>query len=316
MTEVPKISIGITCFNAQDTIARAIESALEQDWSCKEIIVVDDVSTDDSAKKISDFTEQHSEVKLFTHNTNLGPAGARQTILDNATGEFVVFFDDDDWSAPERLRLQYERIIEYEESSGSDLVACYASGTRDYPNGYKLDLKAIGSHEVVPHGNGVADRLLFFGGPREFFFGSGTPTCSLMARKATFEFAGGFDLNFRRVEDVDFAVRLALKGGHFIGTKDKLFVQYSTNAVDKNPKKNCEAEQQLADKFKYYLDGIGRYRYAKKWPLLRYYHFERRYFRLLAVLLELFIFYPIKMPAHFLRTAPKRILHELKIAGE
>ena len=40
------VSIIITCFNSQDTIERAVKSALNQDWSNKEIIIVDDYSTD------------------------------------------------------------------------------------------------------------------------------------------------------------------------------------------------------------------------------------------------------------------------------
>lgn len=310
------VSIGITCFDAEDTILRALQSALKQNWSPKEIIVVDDASTDGSAEIIRSCSEEHPEIMLYQHPTNLGAAGARQTILNHANGDFIVFFDDDDLSFPGRIEEQYKRIIEYENKTGEHLIACYASGTRLYPNGYEVEMKAIGSQDRIPHGKAVADRLLFYGGPQDFFYGVGTPTCSLMARKSTFDIVGGFDPNFRRVEDVDFAIRLALNGGHFIGNKEKLFVQYSTNAVDKNPDKNCNAEQQLADKYKEYLETVNRYRYAKKWPLIRYYHFKRQYFRLLCVLTELLLFYPFAVPAHFLRTAPRRILHEFKLGGD
>ena len=46
--KVPLITIGITCFNAENTIANAIKSALNQDWLNFEIIVVDDCSIDNS----------------------------------------------------------------------------------------------------------------------------------------------------------------------------------------------------------------------------------------------------------------------------
>lgn len=94
-----------------------------------------------------------------------------------------------------------------------------------------------------------------------------------MARKTTFEAVGGFDPTLRRVEDVDFAIRVALANGHFIGCPERLFIQYATNTADKTPEKNCEAEIRLADKYKDYLVSTGKYYYAKKWPLVRYYHF-------------------------------------------
>ena len=55
------ITIGITCFDAEDTIARAIESAGKQDWSNFEIIVVDDHSTDNSIKITEDIQSKDQE---------------------------------------------------------------------------------------------------------------------------------------------------------------------------------------------------------------------------------------------------------------
>lgn len=316
MIKSEKVSIGITCFNAEDTILRALRSALKQTWDFKEILIVDDASSDNSVKIIKSYAQEKPEIKLYQHPINLGVAGARQTILDHAKGDFVVFFDDDDESLPERIGEQYKRITNYEKETGEFLIACYASGVRRYPNGYEVSLHAIGSREMIPHGNGVADRLLFYGGPSDFFYGSGTPTCSLMARKSTFDTVGGFDVNFMRVEDVDFAIRLSLVDGHFIGCKEKLFIQYATDAVDKNPAKNCAAEQKLADKFRDYLNTVNRYSYARKWPLIRFYHFKKQYFRMLCVLIDLFLHYPFAIPVHFFKTAPKRVLHELKIGKD
>ena len=70
-------------------------------------------------------------------------------------------------------------------------------------------------------------------------------------------------------------------------------MQYSTGAADKAPEKNLEAEQRLADKHRDYLRSIGRYRYARQWPELRYWHFKRNYGRFFLVLLSLLIRHPI-----------------------
>ena len=309
MTETPLVTIGISCYNAEDTIARAINSALSQNWPNTEIVIVDDVSSDGSVEIVRQTILAHPNARLIQHEENKGPAGARQTIIDNATGTFICFIDDDDEALPERVSTQYQRIINYEKDTGVSLTACYASGTRHYSNDYKMPLVSIGSQGDIPNGVSVADRILFFGGNDNHFFGGGNPSCSLMARKSTFEQVGGFDESFRRVEDMDFAIRLALKEGHFIGCPENLFIQHSTEAADKAPEKNLEAEQKLAQKHKEYLDTIGMFYYAYNWPLVRYYHFKGDYTKMAKTLISLGLRYPIKTTSHFLTTAPKRFFH-------
>jgi len=312
----PLITIGMTCFNAQDTITRALESAFAQDWPNLDIIIVDDCSTDNSAAVVQQAIKDHENARLIMHKENAGPAGARQTVLDNTNGEFLAFFDDDDEALPERLATQYERIVSYECESGAPLVACYASGKRIYPNDYVLEMSAIGSKEEVPKGEMIADYQLFYGKHPGVFYGAGTPTCSLMARTQTFKAAGGFDATFRRVEDVDFAISLGLAGGHFIGCPEMLFIQHATEGGDKSAKKNKDAEVQLAEKYKDYLKSVGRYEYAKNWPLIRYYHFKGQHGMMLWTLFKLFLRAPVKVTRHFFTTAPKRFLHERKMKKE
>lgn len=313
---LPLITIGITCYNAADTISRALNSAVSQDWQNLEIIVVDDVSQDGSVAMIQQFIGNlkpgQPPVRLVRHNANGGPAAARNTLLQEAQGEFIAFFDDDDESFPARARTQYERISAYEAETGVKLIACYASGTRAYPNGYSVDLSAIGAREPVPHGPGMADRLLFFGGPKNWHYG-GTPTCSLMLRLSVCREIGGFDAHLRRTEDIDFAVRLALAGGHFIGCREKLFIQHATWGADKAADKNLDSELQIVEKQRHYLENIGMYVYARDWPKIRYHHFRKEYPAMLAVLLRLWLRYPLRVTRHFLTTGPARLLHEIRM---
>ncbi|MBK5283730.1 MAG: glycosyltransferase family 2 protein [Nitrospiraceae bacterium] len=304
------ITIGLTCFNAEQTIGRALKSALSQDWPDLEVVVVDDASSDASWEIVEEFSERDSRVKPVRHAVNLGAAAARNTILDSATGSIVAFFDDDDESLPERVRLQYETLREYEKASGTDLVACYASGLRRYPNGYELHMPAIGSRPVVPKGEAVADYLLFNARRAGVFYGSGTPTCALMARLSIFRAVGGFDNTLRRVEDADFAVRLALAGGHVIGCPRQLFLQHATVASDKTPHKNLEAELRLIEKHAGYLKRRNRYGYARDWFHVRYYHFSGQRLKFLAALAAFLLRYPVNGTRHILRTFPSRWVHE------
>jgi glycosyltransferase involved in cell wall biosynthesis len=309
------VTIGLPCYNAESTIARAIFGALAQNWPNIELIIVDDVSSDGSVAAIELAIVGDARARLVRHKLNTGPAGARNTVLDAAKGEFIAFFDDDDESLPERISMQIQKILAYENKTGVDLVACYGAGVRLYQSGYTMPLMAIGSSgKEVPNGPAVADYLLFNRRRPDWFYGGGTPACSLMARRNTFVLVGGFDSGLRRVEDADFAIRLALMSGHFIGTIEPLYNQYSTEAVDKSPERNLEAEQCLAEKHRSYLDSIGRYQYALRWPKLRYWHFKRNYLRFLAELLGLIIRYPLAIPAHLIRTGPRRLLHERRIS--
>lgn len=312
--DTPFVTIGLTCFNAEDTIGRAIASALAQDWPNFEVVIVDDCSADGSVAAIKDAIRGEERARLICHELNKGPAFARNTLLREAKGEFIVFFDDDDESLSYRVTQQLETLAEYEARTGKSLVVCYAGGIRRYPNGYTKDLPAIGScGEEVPKGSGVADYLLFYRKRSDWFYGSGVPACALMARMLLFVEVGGFDADLRRVEDADFAIRLALKGGHFIGTDARLFIQYATNAADKSPEKNLEAEQKVVDKNKAYLRSIGRYYYALHWPKLRYWHFRHQYGRFALELMGLFIRNPIAVLTHLMATGPQRLWHELRM---
>lgn len=310
----PLITIGITAYNAQDTIERAIGSGLGQDWNHKEIIIVDDCSTDETAGKIVTLIMHKDQVRFIRHETNKGPAGARNTILAHAKGEFVAFFDDDDESLPSRLTKQYERLCDYEKKKAQgNITLCYASGDRLYPNGYKKHLAAIGSQGLIPQGPEMADRILFYGGNPACFYGTGTPTCSLMARKSAFERIGCFDENFRRIEDLDFAVRAALQGAHFIGTPESLFIQHSTQASDKSHDKNLEAELQLVEKNRPYLEKKNRYVYAREWPKIRAAHFKKDYASFIKTIAPLWCRHPLAVTSHLLATGPARLRHERKM---
>jgi glycosyltransferase involved in cell wall biosynthesis len=309
------VTIGITCFEAADTIGAALESAGLQDWPDTELLVVDDCSTDDSTAIVERSISGRPNARLIRHRVNSGPGAARNTILGEAQGEFVVFFDDDDESTSDRVRRQVETLRGYESRTGAQLVACFASGRRRYSNGYELSMPAIGSQPQPPTGPVVADYLLYNLRVPGNFYGSGTPTCALMARLATFRTVGGFDSSFRRAEDIDFAVRLALAGGHFVGCPEELFVQSATFAPDKTPTRNLEAELRLVEKHAAYLKARGRYEYARRWFCIRHFHFTGQRYRFFVALTALMLRHPVEVVRHLARSGPARRAHERKMAA-
>jgi glycosyltransferase involved in cell wall biosynthesis len=311
-----KITIGIACYQAADTIERALTSALRQDWPNTEILVVDDASQDAGPDKINAIRAANPHVRFIRHPRNTGPGAVRRTILEHATGTYLAFFDDDDESHPHRLSRQYECLRAYRATHPDAPVVCYASGVRVYPNGYVLDLPAIGSREAVPVGESVADYLLFNRREPEAFYGSGTPTCSLFAPVATLHAVGGFDPDQRRVEDTDLAVRLARAGGHFVGCAEVLFTQYATGGADKSPEANHRAELRVIEKNRDYLERKNRYVYARTWCTVRYHHFRGRKGAMLGTLARCLLRHPAATSRHLAMSAFRRWRHERRMAAK
>jgi glycosyltransferase involved in cell wall biosynthesis len=312
-SKIPLISIGVTCYNASDTIARAIASAANQDWQNLEIVVVDDGSADHSLDIVTAMARSDKRIRIVSHNVNRGCAAARNTIVKEARGDFLAFFDDDDASHPARIRRQYEDIVAYENITGAQFVACYASGERHYPNGYQMPIQAIGSRPDVPVGTVLADYLLAFIRPQGVFFGAGTPTCSLMARVVTFVTVGSFDVAMRRQEDADFAVRLGMLGGHFIGTPESLFIQYASAGSEKGAKAEHDSLVHLLTKNRAYLEELGLYRYMLGWAEVRYRHFNEEPMKAFTALLKLSLRFPVRTVCHFAVSAINRYRHERRI---
>ena len=107
----PLVSILIPCFNAKQWIAEAINSALAQTWPEKEVIVVDDGSTDGSLDVIQSFD---GRIRWET-GPNRGGNAARNRLLELARAELLQYLDADDYLLPEKIAPQMEFIRAHPE---------------------------------------------------------------------------------------------------------------------------------------------------------------------------------------------------------
>jgi glycosyltransferase involved in cell wall biosynthesis len=98
------VSILIPCYNAERWIAQAIDSALAQTWLEKEVIVVDDGSTDGSLEIIKRFGDH---IRYET-GLNAGSNAARNRLLNLARGEWLQYLDADDYLLPDKVERQIE----------------------------------------------------------------------------------------------------------------------------------------------------------------------------------------------------------------
>ena len=97
------VSILIPAYNAERWIAETIRSALSQTWINKEIIIVDDGSSDGTLQIAKTF---ESEAVKVTTQRNMGASSARNTALSLAQGTYIQYLDADDLLAPDKISQQ------------------------------------------------------------------------------------------------------------------------------------------------------------------------------------------------------------------
>lgn len=112
VTRPQKISVIVPAYNASSYIGQALQCLQTQSWVNLEIIVVDDASTDDTHAVVSALATGDSRIRIIRRTTRGGAYSARNLGLKEATGEFIVNHDSDDWSHPRRLEIMIEPMLE------------------------------------------------------------------------------------------------------------------------------------------------------------------------------------------------------------
>ena len=117
-----KVSVLVPVYGVERYIGQCATSLMEQSYKDVEYIFVDDCTPDASVDRLREvvarYPERESQVRIITHERNLGVAGARQTALDAATGDAVIFVDSDDYVDP----LMTEHLVEDMLRSGATIV--------------------------------------------------------------------------------------------------------------------------------------------------------------------------------------------------
>ncbi len=112
------ISVVIPVYNVQKYLNKCIDSVLAQDFDNFEIILVDDGSTDNSGNLCDEYAAKHSCISVI-HQENKGLGGARNTGIDAAKGDYILFLDSDDTISPDCLKICYEKATHH----NCDMVA-------------------------------------------------------------------------------------------------------------------------------------------------------------------------------------------------
>lgn len=118
---MPEVSVILPYFNAENTLAAAVESMLNQTFSSFEILLVNNNSTDNSFSIAKSFADKDSRIRLLIEKDQ-GVDHAMNCGLENSRGRFIARMDADDISHPERLEKQVRFL---EENPETGLVGSY-----------------------------------------------------------------------------------------------------------------------------------------------------------------------------------------------
>ena len=94
---MPKVSIIIPIYNSQKFLKECLDSVVMQTLQDIELICINDKSTDNSIDILNKYAKNDKRIKIINQKENKGPGVARNLGIKNATGEYIMFLDPDDW---------------------------------------------------------------------------------------------------------------------------------------------------------------------------------------------------------------------------
>src|SRR5438045_6025761 len=106
------VSVIIPAYNASATLAETVESLLAQTCSHWEAIIVDDGSDDDTVAVAKSFAERDMRIRVV-RQPHQGISAARNTGIDQARYEWLLFLDADDWLLPRALERFAEQFADH-----------------------------------------------------------------------------------------------------------------------------------------------------------------------------------------------------------
>ncbi len=146
------VSVVIPVYNVKNYIDRCVESVVNQTYSDLEIILVDDGSTDGCSKICDQWADKDERIKVI-HKKNAGLGMARNSGLNTASGDYICFFDSDDYVDESLVK----KCLDAAESNKADVVLF---GRNDvYDNGV-IESRKITPKEEVFYADSIKNDLL------------------------------------------------------------------------------------------------------------------------------------------------------------
>lgn len=211
------VSVIIPAYNREKSVADAINSVLGQTWRDLELILVDDGSTDNTAKIVCEINDPRLK---YVYQANAGACAARNHGIELAAGEFIAFHDSDDVWHKDKLEKQMNALLR----NDADIVFCKLA-----------EIKQDGSVYLMPQG--IREGFL---NPVVTLIGIGTQT--ILAKRKVFE-QFRFDRELPRFQEFELMYRASKV--YSVYCVDEGLVDYyiGADSISSNPEKlyqTCE----------------------------------------------------------------------------
>ena len=192
------VSVIIPTYNRADLVCRAVESALSQTYNHKEIVVVDDGSTDGTQAALKPYG---SLIRVVTQ-ANRGASVARNHGVERSAGEIIAFLDSDDVWLPSKL----ERQVSLLRRAGKSVPCCICNALLKSTNSRELSSFSV-AWLKPRHEEGIWTNVPEVLATRFVLFNQ-----TLAVRRSVLERIGGFEPSYAVLEDYELALRLSLEG--------------------------------------------------------------------------------------------------------
>ena len=198
------VSVIIPSFRQPQFLGRAIESALEQDYSDIEVLIVDDTSLDSSLAVAVDAMQRDPRIRVLARRVNGGLGRARNTGLMAARGKLVTFLDSDDYLLPGSITARVEVWMSLSDEERAEVTGVYG------------DWQHVGEDVDEPQ-SVRAPRSGLATLSAENYAGENLFICSSpLLRPEPLKDVGGFAEDVPMLEDFAAWARLLAAGGSFV----------------------------------------------------------------------------------------------------
>jgi len=278
-----------------------LESILNSVAQPENIIIIDDLSSDSTLELLEKFRKRQKNVLLRQNTLNRGQSYSRNLAATLSNADFLIFQDDDDLCSESRFA---EHIRMHAE--GSDVT--YVSSIKYYPSGYSVLHRNFNFGPKAIDVNTLTAHLLL--GHKTYLTPNSIPASTLSVKRDVFLRTGGFNVDYRRLEDVDFAIRLSLSNYKFSWSSEVGVYRFHTSGTDKGSGLDMLFEEKLLNQ---YVDYISKFQFylAKAHCEIRKLYFQGKYN---SILLKMFSnpIYAFNSLGRVNR-AMKRMLHDFRI---
>ena len=236
MEEELFISVVIPTYNRASTISETVQSVLDQTYTKREVIVVDDGSTDGSSEILSAFGDAITVIR----QENKGITGARNTGIRASKGNWIALQDSDDHWESDKLQIQVNDVNAH---PGLDIYLTNARLQRNHIG------EEVGAFEYSGFSAQLEDDFTILDRPliSQLQYGIAWAQCALVRREFFFD-AGLYDEALTIFTDVDMFTRLAVGGRWGVNCKTPVVIQrveseaeYVSAQRKKNPERSITA---------------------------------------------------------------------------